>query len=303
MTELTQERLTPFEQMRAKEARLTAEEVRQLLDYDPEIGWFTWKPRPENDGSVMAWNSRWAGKRAGTLRPSGYRRIGIKGREYLEHRLAVLIINGAWPTDEVDHRNPEAPGDNRWAQLRPATRNQNQANCRSHNRTGFKGVYHEGKRFGAQIRYANKTQYLGNYVSPELAHSAYAKAARELHGDFARLQWRSRATTTKWRTTMTKVYNPNWHKGDQDAQHIDPGTEFENHQDRVEGYHGQIGGVHGNEPGNYRGDGYGENSADAMSRAGQDSLRIFGIVSGSENAGGDEGSHGLRPERPARRGR
>jgi hypothetical protein len=46
---------------------LTAERLRELLDYDPETGVFRWKM------------NRRRGKVAGTLRPDGYRQIGIDG--------------------------------------------------------------------------------------------------------------------------------------------------------------------------------------------------------------------------------
>jgi hypothetical protein len=41
--------------------------LRALFDYDAEQGWLIWRERPE----CSAWrNSRWAGKRAGSLIPT-----------------------------------------------------------------------------------------------------------------------------------------------------------------------------------------------------------------------------------------
>jgi hypothetical protein len=58
----------------------------------------------------------------------------------------------------------------------------------ANNTSGYKGVcYHKitGK-WAARIRLNKCLRHLGLFPTPELAHMAYAKAAAELHGDFAR---------------------------------------------------------------------------------------------------------------------
>ena len=65
---------------------LTAERVRELLDYDPDTGIFVWR---KNRSNVRA------GSEAGTVKPEGnncvYRIIQIDGRLLRAHRLARAV--------------------------------------------------------------------------------------------------------------------------------------------------------------------------------------------------------------------
>ena len=171
---------------------LTAEFVRSVLDYDPATGVLTWRKRTDISvarGRRAAWNTMYAGKPAGTERPiGGYVSIIINSRPYLAHRLAWLMTYGEWPAADIDHINGDA-SDNSIANLRAATRSQNNANLpkRRDNTSGFKGVeVHHTGRFSARIRYEGQRRYLGLYDTPEEAHEAYCRAARELFGEFAR---------------------------------------------------------------------------------------------------------------------
>ena len=47
---------------------ITAEKVRQLLDYCPETGVFVWNPR---QNTPVSWNTKYAGKVAGSPRGTG----------------------------------------------------------------------------------------------------------------------------------------------------------------------------------------------------------------------------------------
>jgi hypothetical protein len=153
---------------------LTAERLRELLDYDPETGVFRWKM------------NRRRGKVAGTLRPDGYRQIGIDGCLYLEHRLAWLYVNGEWPADEIDHRNRERAG-NQVESLRPATRPQNFANSIGKGSTsGFKGVSAYGQKWRARICVEGNHIFLGYFDTVDDARAAYWQAAQKYCGEFAR---------------------------------------------------------------------------------------------------------------------
>jgi len=162
---------------------LTAKRLREVLHYDPETGVFTW--------AVTLSQRAIAGSVAGSVHASGYRYIGIDGQRYPAQRLAWLYMTGEWPSDLVDHENL-TPGDDRWSNLREATRAQNAWNapCHRDNTTGFKGVYwHKAAgKWMAQIKANGRLVYLGLFTDINAAAAAYAGAAHRFHGEFARAE-------------------------------------------------------------------------------------------------------------------
>src|ERR1051325_2754037 len=99
---------------------LTIERLREVLRYNRRTGIFG---RRKN-----AYRTDLIGKPAGCLRKDGYVEICVDGRCYLAHCLAWLYVTGAVPA-EVDHKNRNR-ADNRWNNLRSATRALNRANSR-----------------------------------------------------------------------------------------------------------------------------------------------------------------------------
>ena len=154
---------------------LTAERLREVLDYCPDTGVFTWKIRSNRRVKV--------GDVAGALRHNGYIQIGIDGCLHRAHRLAWLYVTGESPPSEIDHINC-VKNDNRIANLRLATsaeNKQNQSKAQKRNKAGFLGVSpHEGK-FQAQIKVDGKKMHIGRFNTPEEAHAAYLEAKRRLH--------------------------------------------------------------------------------------------------------------------------
>jgi hypothetical protein len=164
---------------------LTAERLRELLDYDAETGVFTWRRRADRSSS---WNSRYAGKAAGSRKnPGGYILIRVGGYAYLAHRLAWLHTTGAWPVGQLDHADGN-PSNSALANLREATTVENQRNARRRvdNTSGFKGVTRDGSGWRARIKVFGYNVCLGTYRTPEEAHAAYVAAAEKYHGEFAR---------------------------------------------------------------------------------------------------------------------
>lgn len=158
---------------------IDAAELRELLHYDPDTGLFTWL--------VDANHKVKAGTVAGALEATGYVRIYVKGKPYKGHRLAWLYMTGEWPSDILDHKDRNR-ANNRWRNLREATRGQNRANSRANgnSRTGLKGVRRHGSKFEAQINSNGVKVYLGIYDTPDEAAAIYRLAARDMHGEFAR---------------------------------------------------------------------------------------------------------------------
>jgi hypothetical protein len=97
----------------------------------------------------------------------------------------------------TDHINLDGL-DNRRANLRPATHAENLRNRgrQTNNSSGFKGVTwnKRSRKWQAQIGVDRGKRYLGNFVDPEDAARAYDLAARDLHGEFARLNFPSGQT-------------------------------------------------------------------------------------------------------------
>jgi len=94
-------------------------------------------------------------------------------------------MTGEWP-GMIDHKNLDR-ADNRWENLRAATPYQNQGNRRSTSKIGAKSIeVTPGGKYRARIRHKNKRIHLGVYSTIEDAKKAYAEAALEYFGEFAR---------------------------------------------------------------------------------------------------------------------
>lgn len=160
-------------EMKASDAHtIDAEFVRSILLYDPVTGVFRWRADPK--------------RIAGGLN-RGYWRVFMAGRRYYGHRLAWLYVYGKWPDAMIDHIDGDGTN-NSIANLRAASRHQNQANSRisKRNSSGLKGVCFDNGKWRAQIYVRGKTKWIGRFDSAADAHAAYVAAATREHGEFAR---------------------------------------------------------------------------------------------------------------------
>jgi hypothetical protein len=156
---------------------ITREQAGELLAYDPDTGKFTWLKPPVGAHRVSASSI------AGCIRRDGYRVIGLHGRDYKAHRLAFLLVTGAWPVGQVDHINGDK-ADNRWSNLRdvrPSVNRQNLRRATAGSKTGLLGATPDCGRYRAQIELNGRAQYLGLFDTAEAAHAAYLKAKRQHH--------------------------------------------------------------------------------------------------------------------------
>ena len=155
---------------------LTAERLRELLDYNPETGHFLWRKPPRHKIINGPAGSHWG----------RYVNIGISQQIYGAHQLAWLYVYGEWPANDIDHIDGDGQN-NRIANLRLATMSDNQCNRKKqkNNSTGFKGVFPKRKKFSAQIRKGKTRWCLGDFDTAEEAYRAYCETADRLHGEFA----------------------------------------------------------------------------------------------------------------------
>lgn len=147
---------------------LTAERLRELLHYDKETGIFTWR--------VKMWRA-FPGSIAGHVNKHGYCLVKISQVKWLAHRLAHLYMTGEHPKHEIDHIN-KTRSDNRWVNLRPATRKQNQENKCDH---PLRGIRWESDRqkWLVRIKTNGRTINLGRYSSIDEAMYVRLNAERQ----------------------------------------------------------------------------------------------------------------------------
>jgi len=155
---------------------ITAEQLREVLNYNPDTGEFTWRVSPSTKVKV--------GGRAGCVEVSNgggkYVRIGLFGGRHRAHRLAWLYVYGEWPSEFIDHINGDGL-DNRIANLRSATNAQNQWNVRraSRSSSGVRGVRWCGrsKMWVAVVK--------THFETREEAVEAVARAEAAMRGEYA----------------------------------------------------------------------------------------------------------------------
>lgn len=168
--------------------------IEEAFFYDPQTGKLTWKERPANhfasNLAARIWNTKYAGTVAGRKSSEGYLAVALWGFEFYVHRIAIVLLTGEWPKLQVDHVNGDRT-DNRSCNLRVATHKQNAHNSKKYksNTVGLKGVSKcpGCKTFRAQIYHDKKAHHLGTFKTEKEAHDAYARAARSLRGEFARV--------------------------------------------------------------------------------------------------------------------
>lgn len=103
--------------------RLTADTVRELLDYNPLTGELTWRLRPmkyfKTPVDQRKWNNRNAYKPALTsINPKTGNRYGfVLGEIQTARRVVWLWMTGAWPHGVVSHVNDKRD-DLTWKYLR-----------------------------------------------------------------------------------------------------------------------------------------------------------------------------------------
>lgn len=159
----------------AKVDSISAERLREIVNYDPETGEFTWKfchrRRTNKDGKV------------GHLSASGYVQMYVDGINTRAHRLAWLYVHGVYPGGHIDHINGDR-ADNRIANLRdvaPAVNSQNRPAFSKANKLKAVGVFEYKGGFRAEITALGRRHHFGVYETLAEARAAYNAGKLILH--------------------------------------------------------------------------------------------------------------------------
>lgn len=155
--------------------------LRQRLSYDADTGELRWRDCP---AAGERWNSRWAGRIAGSVKPDGYTAVCVNYRMMRAHRVVWAMHHGFWPELDIDHINHDR-SDNRIANMREVSRRRNCKNqsLSKANTSGHTGVSwcKRTQRWLAQVHPNRQAVFLGRYARLEDAVAA-RKAADVKYG-------------------------------------------------------------------------------------------------------------------------
>lgn len=158
---------------------LTHEYLRQILNYDPLTGEFTWIEKLCRKTLI--------GDVAGHI-TNGHIRIRINGKRYRAHHLAFLYMTGRFHKDKIIHLDRDGLN-NKWRNLREGDAYQIASN-KGHYQNGlskYRGVSWVPSRnkWRASLTKEYNTFHLGFFEDEEEAAKAYNKACINYNGEFA----------------------------------------------------------------------------------------------------------------------
>lgn len=167
------------EEVKKVKSKLTQSMVKRLFEY--RDGDLYWKITPSNKIKK--------GNKAGSMNSTGYRQVGIGKNVYRYGRIIYLMFHGYLP--ECVYYIDANPLNTRIENLRVASRSQIRTSAKTSKKpfSGYKGVdtCKTTGKYIARINKLGKYYHLGTFNTPQEAHKAYRKAAKKLHGEFARV--------------------------------------------------------------------------------------------------------------------
>lgn len=156
---------------------ITHTELLKWLHYDPESGTFTRLKYGKGRNCPIS-----------STHVNGYLRVTVSGERFLAHRVAWFYVTGSWPDGFIDHING-VRNDNRFKNLRVASRFENQSNMKrmSRNSSGVKGVSWAASHnmWLARIHSRGVNYHLGRFREFQDAVEAVRKGRLAHHGEFA----------------------------------------------------------------------------------------------------------------------
>jgi len=136
------------------------------------------------DDADYEWLNQWKWQALVTVNGSYAVRVNSAGKSTRMHRL----IMGTPIRLVIDHKNHRTL-DNRRQNLRTCTQTENMQNKRPNRGRKFKGAYRDKKKWRSQIMCEGVMYCLGSHNTEEQAARAYDEKAKELHGQFAYLNF------------------------------------------------------------------------------------------------------------------
>ena len=154
------------------------ENIREVVSYDPDTGFFTYKISMPNTKVAAGQPMR------KYLGADGRRyQLRVRKRLYAASRVAWLLTYGVWPEGQIDHENHD-PGDNRLHNLRlvDAIGNQRNRSLARNNASGINGVSwcSHWQKWRAYVRVDGRAKTLGYFRSIEDAAAARRAADIEI---------------------------------------------------------------------------------------------------------------------------
>lgn len=157
------------------------QEAHRRFTYDPTTGELRWKNCPLKQLNGMI---------AGNFK-DGYREARFCGRSQRVHRIIWLMQTGQFPPPDrmIDHANGDR-ADNRWANLRLATRSQNNHNrhqVRSDSKSGIRGVKYraERDRYVPILKVGGRERKFGSFRTAEEAKARFREVELQYRGENA----------------------------------------------------------------------------------------------------------------------
>lgn len=163
-----------------------------LSRFSVENGRLVWKPKPSTTKEQKRWNSRYAGKIAGTVDKVGYSHVKIDSIVYLEHRVCFKMYHNYCP-DVIDHDDGN--------KLNNIESNLLDSNCLLNNNNrhvaGLEGIYEKDGVFLWVVNYNQETFSVSGFKTKEEATIARAIAKQQiLKGSYTKKEKKRRDNTS-----------------------------------------------------------------------------------------------------------
>ena len=157
----------------------TLHELQKFYSYDPETGHICRHAKPKFSRAKL-------GVVDGKSQ-EGYIIVCHGNEKFKAHRMAFLFINGQWPITEIDHVDG-VRHNNKWKNLRLATRMQNRQNSRTpkNNTSGHRGVSRYRQFWKVQAQINGKKHFIGHFLDLSEAVAAHEDFIKAAHGPFYR---------------------------------------------------------------------------------------------------------------------